>query len=120
MGLMNKKNKTKSSKIEYSVQVIKDSFTDNMVRELCFAEFNKLNSDIEEVIFINYSSGKEVLQMDKWPFVLKFDHNCKVMFVAYANKANGVIKIDCFIVDDIDSILKTKLSNSNGIIRFTR
>lgn len=120
MDFIKKKKKENSSKIEYSVQVIKDSFTNNMVRELCSAEFNKLNSDIEEVIFINYDSGKEVLQMDKWPFVLKFDHNCKVMFVAYANKANSVIKIDCFIVDDIDSILKTELSNSNGIIRFTR
>jgi len=120
MGLINKKNKTNSSKIEYSVQVVKDSFTNNMVRELCYAEFNKLNSSVEEVIFMNYDSGKEVLQMDKWPFVLKFDNNCKVIFVAYANKANAVIKIDCFIVDDIDSILKTELSNNNGIIRLTK
>lgn len=119
-GFGKNKRENQTLKITYSVQVIKDIFTNTMIKELCSSEFGKLNLSTEEVIIIDSNSAKQILQMDKWPFVLKFDNNCKAIFVAYANEKNGVTKIDCFVVDNIDSELESELSDNNGIIRLTK
>jgi len=119
-GFSKNKGNNQKSQITYSVQVIRDTFTNTMIKELCSYEFGKLNSSTEEVIIIDSNSAKQILQMDKWPFVLKFDNNCKAIFVTYANETNGVTKIDCFVVDNIDPELVSELSDNNGIIRLTK
>ena len=91
-----------------------------MVKEICSSEFNRITSSVDEVILIDQGSAPKVLSLDKWPFCVKTDSNCKQIYVAYANVKNGVTKIDCFVVEGIDSEVEGDLNTNNGIIRITK
>lgn len=112
------KEKSRSAHVESCVQVVRSSFTRDMFIELTKAEFDKLNSAIEEVIVINSEAfgrmhGKDLL------FSIKLDDTFKVIYIAYSNK-NAIVRIDCLIVDDIDSYFEAELAENKGIIRVVK
>lgn len=111
------KSKKVKVRMEYCVQVVKSSFTRDMFVELTEAEFNnKQSSAIEEVIAINSEAFGRMIGKDILPFSMKLDDTCKAIYIAYANK-NGIVRIDCLIVDDIDSDFEAELAENKGIIR---
>lgn len=115
-----KKEKVEVKEIEYCVQVVKSSFTKDMFCELVKAEFNnKQNSGIEELIVINSEAFGRMIGKDILPFSMKLDDTCKAIYIAYANK-NGIVKIDCLIVNDIDSDFEAELAENKGIIRVVK
>lgn len=107
-------------RMEYCVQVVKSSFTKDMFGELAKAEFNnKQNSAIEEVIAINSEAFGQMIGKGKMPFSMKLDDTFKAIYIAYANK-NGIVRIDCLIVDDIDFDFEAELAENKGIIRVVK
>ena len=113
------KSKKAKVRMEYCVQVVKSSFTRDMFVELAEAEFNnKQNSAIEEVIVINSEAFGRMHGKDL-PFSIKLDDTCKAIYIAYANK-NGIVRIDCLIVNDIDSDFEAELAENKGIIRVVK
>lgn len=106
--------------MEYCVQVVRNIFTNEMVNEIISAEFNRLTSSTDEVIMINSNTAKQVLSLDKWPFVVKTDGSFNTLYIAYANEKKGITKIDCFVIDGIDREVEADLNANNGIIRISK
>lgn len=106
--------------VGYNVQVIKSTFTNEMIKEITKAEFFNVNSTIDEVIIVDKIIARQVLSIEKWPFSIKLNEGDNIIYIAYANNKSGVTKIDCLFVDKIDSELEADLHENNGIIRITK